>query len=68
MDEKTLMKCVHYPKKDGWMLRGSRPNPSLISKMCYKMFDESQKWSGYRENICKSQCVDKIYMVGFIIL
>ena len=34
--------------------------------MCYKIFDESQKWSGYTKKSCKSQCLDDIYTVGFI--
>ena len=34
--------------------------------MCYEMFDESQKWSGYTEESCKSQCANHICTVGFI--
>ena len=47
--------------------RGLRPNPSLILKMCYKMYDQSQKWSGHIKKICESECIDHIYTVGFII-
>ena len=34
--------------------------------MSHKMFDESQKRSGYTKESCKSQCDDHIYRVGFI--
>ena len=40
------------------------PDPSLISKMCYEVFDESQKWSWYTKKSCKTQCVDLVHMVG----
>ena len=33
---------------------GLRPNPSLISKMCHKMFEESQKWSGFTKKHWKN--------------
>ena len=35
--------------------------------MLKKKFNESRKRSGYTKKSCKSQCVDHICMVGFII-
>ena len=40
---------------------------ALISKMCYKLFDGYQKWGWYTKQRCKCQCVDDIFLVGFII-
>ena len=34
--------------------------------MYYKMFDESQKWSGCSNKSCKYQCADHICTVGLI--
>ena len=34
--------------------------------MCHKMFDESQKQSGCTKESCKSECVDHVFIVGFI--
>ena len=43
-------------------------HPSLISKMCYKMFDELQKWSWYTKEKCKCQCVGYMCTVGVKII
>ena len=42
------------------------PIPPGISKMSHKMFDESQKSSGYTKEVCKSQYVDHICTIWFI--
>ena len=34
--------------------------------MCYKMFDEPQKWSGNKKESCKSECANHICKVELI--